>query len=78
MTRLFGFSYNYMNKHVIGIGRRCICFNVYLARVPRRRLKGWCYITTPDHVVFHLKHNSGGKFRFFGYVSIDEKDLMDE
>lgn len=78
MTRLYGFTYNYMNKHVIGIGRRCICFNIYLARAPRRRLKGYWYITTPDHVVFHLKYNSGGKFRFFGYVSIDEEDLMDE
>jgi len=25
-----------------------------------------------------LKYNSGGKFRFFGYVSIDENDLRDE
>ena len=78
MTKLFGFTYNRMTGCVIGIGRRCVCFKVYLARVPRRRLKGWFYTTPSDHVVFHLKYNSGGKFRFFGYVSIDEDDLRDE
>lgn len=78
MTRLFGFSYNYMTRCVIGFGRRCFCFYVYLARVPRRRLKGYCFITPSENVVFHLIHNSGGKFRFFGYVSIDEEDLQDE
>lgn len=30
-----------------------------------------------SHIVFNMKCNSGGKFRFFGFVSIDEKDLMD-
>ena len=63
-----------MNHYVVGFGRRCLCFNVYLARVPRRRLKGYCYITPSENVVFY----SGEKFRFFGYVSIDEEDLQDE
>ena len=77
MTRLYGFTRNRLNSCVIGFGKRCLCFSVYLAKVPKRRLKGYCYVTKSDGVVFNMKYNSD-KFRFFGFVSIDEKDLMDE
>lgn len=77
MTRLYGFSYNWVNSCVIGFGKRCLCFNVYIAKVPKRRIKGYCYLTSSGGVVFNMKHNCD-KFRFFGYVSIDKKDLMDD
>lgn len=78
MTRLYGFTHNWLNSCVIGFGKRCLCFSVYLAKVPKRRLKGYCYVTKSEGVVFNMKYNSGDKFRFFGFVSIDKKDLMDE
>lgn len=77
MTKLYGFSYNWINGCVIGFGKRCLCFRIYLAKVPNRRLKGYCYITTSEGVVFNMRYNCD-KFRFFGYVSIDKKDLMSE
>ena len=77
MTRLFGFTHNHMNKFVIGLGRKCFCFNIYLAKVPKKRIKGYWYVTQSSTVVFHQKHNCD-KFRFFGYVSIDNGDLMDK
>ena len=77
MTRLFGFTHNFVNGCVIGFGKRCLSFRIYLAKVPKRRLKGYCYITTSEGVVFNMKNNCD-KFQFFGYVSIDKKDLMDE
>ena len=77
MTRLYGFSYNWVNKFVIGFGKRCLCFNIYLAKIPKRRIKGYCYLTSAEGVVFNMKYNCD-KFRFFGYVSIDKEDLMDE
>jgi hypothetical protein len=49
-----------------------------MAKVPRRRLRGFCFMEDASRIVFHMKYNSGGKFRFFGYVSIDEEDLRDE
>ena len=77
MTRLYGFSYNWVNRFVIGFGKRCLCFNIYLTKIPTRRIKGYCYLTSSEGVVFNMKYNCD-KFRFFGYVSIDKKDLMDE
>lgn len=76
MTRLFGFTYNRMNKFVVGLGRKCFCFNIYLAKVPKKRIKWYWYITQSSTVVFHQKHNCD-KFRFFGYITIDNEDLMD-
>lgn len=76
MTRLYGFTYNWVNSCVIGFGKRCLCFSVYLAKVPNRRLKGYCYVTKSESVVFNMKHNCD-KFRFFGFASIEKKDLMD-
>lgn len=77
MTRLFGFTYNWMNRFVVGLGRKCFCFYIYIARVPKRRIKGYCYMTNSENVVFNMKHNID-KFRFFGYMDIDNEDLMDE
>lgn len=77
MTRLFGFTTTYMTKWTIGFGQRCLCFHIYLAKVPRRRLKGYWFILSAKEVIFHMKANSD-KFRFFGYVSIDQDDLRDE
>ena len=77
MTRLYGFSYNWVNKFVIGFGKRCLCFNIYLAKIPKRRIKGYCYLTSSEGVVFNMKYNCD-KFRFFGFVSIDKKDLLNE
>lgn len=78
MTKLFGITTVLGGQHVIGFGRRCFVWNIYMAKVPRRRLKGFCFIIDASRVVFNMKYNSGGKFRFFGYVSIDKKDLMDK
>lgn len=77
MTRLFGFTTVLGDQHVIGLGRRCFVWNIYMAKVPRRRLKGFCFMVHASRIVYHMKCNCD-KFRFFGYVSIDEKDLMDE
>lgn len=77
MTKLYGFTYNWVNSCVIGFGKMCLCFNIYIAKVPKRRLKGYCYITTSESVVFNMKNNND-KFRFFGFASIDKEDLMDE
>jgi hypothetical protein len=41
------------------------------------RLKGYCYVTKSEGVVFNMKYNCD-KFRFFGYVSIDNEDLLDD
>ena len=78
MTRLFGFTKILGSEHVIGLGRRCLVWGIYMAKVPRRRMKGFWFMADAGHIVFHMKYNSGGKFRFFGYVSIDENDLRDE
>ena len=78
MTRLFGFTTFLGGLHVIGLGRRCFVWDIYMEKVPRRRLKGFCFMIDARKIVSHMKHNSGGKFRFFGYVSIDEEDLRDE
>lgn len=77
MARLYGFSYNWVNKFVIGFGKRCLCFNIYLAKIPKRRIKGYCYLTSSEGAVFNMKYNCD-KFRFLGYVSIDKEDLKDE
>lgn len=76
MTRLYGFTTVLGDQHVIGLGRRCFVWNIYIAKVPRRRLKGFCFMIDASHIVFHMKNNCD-KFRFFGYVSIDKEDLMD-
>lgn len=73
MTRLYGFTYNWVNRCVVGFGKRCLCFYVYWAK----GIKGYCYVTSSEGVVFNMKYNCD-KFRFFGFVSIDKKDLMDE
>ena len=78
MTKLFGFTKVLGDQHVIGLGRRCLVWNIYMTKVPRRRLRGFCFMEDSSRIVFHMKYNSGGKFRFFGYVSIDEDDLRDE
>ena len=78
MTRLYGFTKVLEDQHVIGLGRKCFVWNIYMAKVPRRRLKGFCFMIDASRVVFNMKYNSGGKFQFFGYVAIDEEDLMDE
>lgn len=78
MTRLYGFTTVLGDQHVIGFGRKCFVWNIYIAKVPHRRLKGFCFIIFASSIFFNMKHNSGGKFRFFGYASIDEEDLMDE
>ena len=78
MTKLFGFTTVLGYQHVIGLGRRCLVWNIYMAKVPRRRLRGFYFMEDSSRIVFHMKYNSGGKFRFFGYVSIDEEDLRDE
>ena len=78
MTKLFGFTKVLGDQHVIGLGRRCFVWNIYMAKVPRRRLKVFWYMADAGYIVHHMKYNSGGKFRFFGYVSIDEDDLRDE
>lgn len=77
MTRLYGFTTVLGDQHVIGFGRKCFVWNIYTTKVPRRRLKGFCFMTDASHIVFNMKYNSD-KFRFFGFVSIDKKDLMDE
>lgn len=77
MTRLYGFTTILQNQHVVGLGKRCFVWCVYIAKVPNRRLKWSSFMTDARNVVSHMKHNSV-KFRFFGFVSIDEKDLMDE
>lgn len=74
MTKLYGLTYTILNNNVIGFGKKCFCWNIYLAKVPKRRLKGYCYITDSTDVVWNMLHNSE-KFRFFGYVSIDSKDI---
>ena len=78
MTRLYGITTILGDQHVIGFGRRCFVWNIYMAKVPRKRLRGFCFTEDASHIVFHMKYNSRGKFRFFGYVSIDKEDLMDE
>lgn len=77
MTRLYGFTTILQDQHVIGFGKRCFVWCIYLAKVPKRRLKLFYYMTDASKVVFQMKYNSD-KFRFFGYVSIDKEDLMDE
>lgn len=77
MTRLYGFTTVLKDQHVIGLGRKCFVWNIYMAKVPRRRLKGFCFMVDASHVAWNMKYNSD-KFRFFGYVSIDKEDLMDE
>lgn len=77
MTRLYGFTHSWVNSCVIGFGKKCLCFRIYLAKVPKKRLKCYCYLAKSEDVVFNMKYNSG-KFRFFGFVSIDKKDLTDE
>lgn len=76
MTRLYGFTTILQDQHVIGLGKRCFVWNIYLAKVPKRRLKWYCYMTDASKVVFNMKHNSD-KFRFFGFVSIGKKDIYD-
>lgn len=78
MTRLFGFTKILRNEHVIGLGRRCFVWKIYMAKVPRRRLKGYWFMDDSKFIVFDMTHLNGVKFRFFGYMSIDEKDLRDE
>ena len=56
-----------------GLGRKCFCFYIYIARVPKRRIKGYCYMANSENVVFNMKHNID-KFRFFGYMDIDNED----
>ena len=76
MTKLYGFTHNILNRFVIGLGKKCFCFNIYLAKVPKKRISGYCYFTKSSNVVFNAKHNLD-KFRFFGFVSIDKEDLYD-
>lgn len=77
MTRIYGFTHNYVNNFVVGFGKRCLCLCVYNAKVPKKRLNWHYYKSSSKDVVWNMKHNCD-KFRFFGYVSIDKKDLMDE
>lgn len=78
MTRLYGLTTILGREHVVAFGRKCFVWNIYMAKVPRRRLKGYWFVADSSRIVFNMKYNSGGKFRFFGYVSIDEDDLRDD
>jgi hypothetical protein len=80
MTRLFGFTTILGKEHVVAFGSRCFVWYFYMVKVPHRRKKVFLfrYMADAGYIVHHLKYNSGGKFRFFGYVSIDEDDLRDE
>jgi hypothetical protein len=80
MTRLFGFTTILGNEHVVAFGSRCFVWYIYMFKVPHRRKKVfWLwYMADAGYIVHHLKYNSCGNFRFFGYVSIDENDLRDE
>lgn len=73
MTKLYGLTYTFLNKNVIGFGKKCFCWNIYLAK-SKRRLKGYCYITDSSNVVCNMLRNSE-KFHFFGCASIDSKDM---
>lgn len=77
MTRLYGFTHNYVNNFVFGFGKRCLCFYVCLAKVPKKRLKWYYYISPSKDVVWNMKYNCNN-FRFLGFASIDKKDLTDE
>lgn len=76
MTRIFGFTYNWVNRFVIGFGRKCLCFSIYMAKVPRKRLKGYWYITDAKNVVWQSIHNYNKLF-VIGYISVDKNDLED-
>ena len=76
MTKIFGFTYNRVNSFVIGFGKKCLCFNIYMAKVPKRRLKGYWYIINAKDVVWHSIHNYDKLF-VIGYMSIDKKDFND-
>ena len=77
MTRLYGFTHNYVNNFVVGFGKRCLCFYVCLAKVPKKRLKWYYYISPSKDVVWNMKYNCNN-FRFLGFAFIDKKDLTDE
>ena len=77
MTRLYGFTYNYVNNFVVGFGKKCLCLCVYIAKVPKKRLKWRYYISSSKDVVWNMKHNCD-KVRFFGYVSGNKEDFMDD
>lgn len=73
MTRLYGFTYNWVNRFAVGFGKRCLCICMF----PQKRIEIYFYITTSQSVMFNTKYNCD-KFRFFGFASIDKEDLMDE
>ena len=78
MTRLFGFTTILGKEHVVAFGSRCFVWYIYMIKVPCRRLNVFWYMADAGYIVHHLKYNSGGKFRFFGYVNIAEDDLRDK
>lgn len=74
MTKLYGFTTISEYHHVIGFGKWCLVWGIYVAKVPKRRLRWMCYTTKSYNVVYHIKLNND-RFRFFGYISIDKENF---
>ena len=45
MTKLYGFTTISEYQHVIGFGKWCLVWGIYMAKVPKRRLRWICYTT---------------------------------
>lgn len=74
MTKLFGFTRSNVCGNVVGIGQRCICWNIYWAKA-KKRFGGWFYVLNSDKVVEHL-HTNQKAFKFLGYVRINNEEIL--
>ena len=77
MTKIFGFTKSHMCGHIIGFGKKCICWNVYWGKVTKK-LHGWFYMLDSDDVLFNLHVNNAGKpFWILGIFITDLKPIID-
>lgn len=75
MAKLYGITKTFITPHVIGYGKRCIVWNVYLSRRNgENRIKMSVYKTDADKIIFNMLHNSE-RFWFFGYLSASREEL---
>ena len=77
MTKIFGITESRICGHVIGVGRKCVCWNIYWTSMFKKP-HGWLYIADSDDVLFNLHaNNAGRRFWIFGVSITDLEPVID-
>ena len=71
--KFYGISYNLSNGHIIGLGKKCLCWKIWWSKI-RKRFGAYCYLIDTKDVIFNAINNSN-RFKFFGIVNLDPNTI---